>query len=913
MFSFRFSKCLLLSALLFLVASLILANTSPGFSADLSLALPEPRPKLSLSIKEAYPAIVATSGQVTYTIVLRNTGATSAPDTLLYDPFPAGTTYNGDARSSGGTLIAGPAGITWTGEVGFDSSVWITFSVTVGPTYTGRLTNTASLTQPDIPASLTLTAICTVTDVPILTIAKEGTPALPGAGKPLTYTLWVGNIGRPALALPITVTDRVPGHTTLLSAGSGAITDTWGHITWTVPITLALGERHPFTFSVLVDPDVPNGTPLLNAGYAVTSALPGVGAGGTPYTLTVVPPSFLLIKETDPEPPGSNRALAYTLTLYNQGSLATSLVVTDIVPTNVTYLSGGTYLSATRTVSWTLPYLAPGEKATFTFTAYVGNLPGGTPILNDAYGVCCAEGVCAAGRPFTSTVQGPILDKSFKAVDPIAKKPGGGTAPLTYTIGIRNTGAGNAFDAHLTDYLYYLGSINQVIIDPPTGVYTLTGCGAHCNLLQWSGNIPHDSQITFTIYASSSYAGVPVVTNTAVISDDLTGPVSATTRYLITFDARLNVYKDAPAYIGPNETMTYTLHVVNSAFATSPTVILTDVLPIEVSFITASHGGKYLSATRTVSWTLPPIGTGADLYRTLTVQVGNWPSGTLIINRDVLATCPNCILTGTVFQPVTTTVQVHDLGDSYKEVFPALAYPAPAVVLTYTLHLLNPTGLYLEDVRVTDYFPWVQSTYNRDAVASAGSVVSDIVHLEWFTDMAPHSAEALTLSVLVDPWYKGVLTNTAVITHPSLSQPVTVTAVAYVTDEPVLRLSKRATPDPVALGSELLYTLYLRNLGQRATGLVISDTLPAHTTYVPGSATRGGALVGDTVRWEWPEIAAAGTEAFSFRVLVHRGPYVRNAAYWARCAEGFLAYGEPVETRVLGGTIYLPLLLRHGP
>ncbi len=913
MISDRLPKWLLWSILMLLIFGIVLANTPPGFSTEFPLSLPEPRPKLSLSTKEARPAIVPTSGQVTYTIVLRNTGATSAPNTLLYDPFPDGTTYNGDARSSGGTLIEGPAGITWTGEVGFDSSILITFSVTVDPTYTGRLTNTATLTQPDIPTPLTLTAVCTVTDVPILTITKEGTPTLPGPGKPLTYTLWVGNIGQPALSLPITVTDRVPSHTTLLSTGPGAITDTWGHITWTVPLTLALGERRPFTFSVLVAPDAPYGTALVNAGYAVSSALPGVGAEGAPYTLTVVPPSFLLVKETDPDPPGSNRLFTYTLTLYNQGSLATSLVVTDTVPTNVTYLSGGTYLSATRTVSWTLPRLASGEKATLTFTAYVGNLPGGTLIHNDAYGVCCAEGVCTAGRPLTSTVQGPILDKSFKTVDPIAKKPGGGTSPLTYTIGLRNTGAGNAFDAHLTDYLYYLGSVNQIIIDPPTGVYTLTGCGAHCELLQWSGDIPHDSQITVTIYASSSYAGVPIVTNTAVISDDLTGPVSATTRYLITFDARLNVYKDGPAYIGPNEAMTYTLHVVNSAFATSPTVFLTDVLPAEVSFITASDGGRYLSATRTVSWTLPPIGTGAALARTLTVQVGDWPSGTLIVNRDVLATCPNCILTGTVFQPLTTTVQVHDLGDSYKEVFPALAYPGPAVVLTYTLHLLNPTGLHLEDVRVTDYFPWVQSTYNRDAVASAGTVVSDIVHLEWITDMAPHSAETLTLSVLVDPWYKGAVTNTAVITHPSLSQPVTVTAVAYVTDEPVLRLSKRATPDPVALGGELLYTLYLRNLGQKATGLVISDTLPAHTTYVPGSATRGGVLIGDTVRWEWPEIAAAGTEAFSFRVLVHRGPYIRNMSYRAGCAEGFWAYGGPVETRVLGGVIYLPLLLRHGP
>ena len=75
---------------------------------------------------------------------------TSAPDTVLYDPFPAGVTYNDDAQSSAGDLISGTTGLTWTGEIGFDASVYITFSVTTDPTYTGRLTNTAFVTQSTI-------------------------------------------------------------------------------------------------------------------------------------------------------------------------------------------------------------------------------------------------------------------------------------------------------------------------------------------------------------------------------------------------------------------------------------------------------------------------------------------------------------------------------------------------------------------------------------------------------------------------------------------------------------------------------------------------------------------------------------------------------------------------------------------
>ena len=157
---------------------LVWAAFAPAYIAAVQFTvapdvLPEPRPKLLLSTKDAAPLVVASPGTVTYTIVLRNTGATSAPDTVLYDPFPPGVTYNDDAQASEGTLISSTVGLTWTGEVGFDASVYITFSVAPAPTYTGRLTNTAFVSQPAISDPLTLTAICTVTDDPILRILKD--------------------------------------------------------------------------------------------------------------------------------------------------------------------------------------------------------------------------------------------------------------------------------------------------------------------------------------------------------------------------------------------------------------------------------------------------------------------------------------------------------------------------------------------------------------------------------------------------------------------------------------------------------------------------------------------------------------------------------------------------------------------
>ena len=117
---------------------------------------------------------------------------------------------------------------------------------------------------------------------------------------------------------------------------------------------------------------------------------------------------------------------------------------------------------------------------------------------------------------------------------------------------------------------------------------------------------------------------------------------------------------------------------------------------------------------------------------------------------------------------------------------------------------------------------------------------------------AAFSSQAVTFTVLVDSDYEGPVTNTAVITHPTLLAPVVVQAVAYVTDDPVLFISKTASPDPVPVGTELAYTVRVVNAGQQATGLVITDVLPADTEYVAASATASGQLVGGRVRWTLP-------------------------------------------------------------
>jgi uncharacterized repeat protein (TIGR01451 family) len=696
-------------------------------------------------------------------------------------------------------------------------------------------------------------------------------------------------------------------------------------VTWTRQVTLDLGETTVFTFSVNVG-NVPSGTVLTNDDYRVTSPESGVTVGET-YTVTVVDPIFLLSKEVWPDPPGSNREMTYTLTLLNVGSLATNLSITDRVPAGVTYQRGG--LEAGGEVSWSLPSLDTGESAEFTFTVYISDVMG-IPIVNDEYGVCCDEGICLAGDVLTSVVQGPNFE-TFAIFDPIAHKPGGGAGTeVTPTLVVRNLGPGNALDATARLEFDRLSvQAKDLYAIPPVGTSPPfpdgPECGDKCRSYIWVGDVGYGEVISFTTAEGQNTIGGEegtFYTTTVVITDQLTNmttePVSNTAIGIVTHYANVVPSKSAPPVIGPGQLLDYTIEVYNRGMSTLLPPVLTDVVPLSTTFVWASDGGTTLMVSETVivSWTLPLLSPGDGLVRTFTVRVDDGLiSGTQIVNSDYAALGYGNIMTDAVTSglPVTTTVKEVGLIDSYKEVTPTMALPGAGNVLTYYLHIVNSSPLPLSGVTVYDLSPWKSSTYQRDAVASAGQVVSDIVSVRWEGNVAALSSEVVTFTVLVDPDYQGPITNTAIISHPALWEEVIVQAVAYITDRPVLRIAKSASPDPVERGGELAYTIRVVNLGQQATGLVVTDTVPADTTYVPDSATGLGELVGDQVRWEIPVLKPGKSRTFGFRVTVDGTGEVLNEQYAVKCAEGVVDVGVPLVTQVTSGGswIYLPVIMKN--
>ena len=127
-----------------------------------------------------------------------------------------------------------------------------------------------------------------------------------------------------------------------------------------------------------------------------------------------------------------------------------------------------------------------------------------------------------------------------------------------------------------------------------------------------------------------------------------------------------------------------------------------------------------------------------------------------------------------------------------------------------------------------------------------------------------------------------------------------------VTAEPALQIAKADDVDPVNAGGEITYTITYGNTGlAAATGVVITDAIPANTTYKAGSATGGGTYNANTntVTWNVADIPATVVGlTVQFTVVVNAdmsvGGMIVNTTYQIDCAETDAVAGVPVETTV---------------
>ncbi len=472
-----------------------------------------------------------------------------------------------------------------------------------------------------------------------------------------------------------------------------------------------------------------------------------------------------------------------------------------------------------------------------------------------------------AASPFVIDIPSPDLTVSKS--DGVDEAAPGDT--LTYTLDYANTGDGDGADVVLQDTLP----------DWVTFVSASDGGSESGGVVTWNlGTLPAGAsgsvQVTVQVDAQFPAAGVYTLENSASISTSTPGddPANnnASDTTSVTAKPELTLSKTAgPDPVPAGDQVTYTFNWSVGGSAPAVALTLSDPVPTDTTFVSASDGGT--EAGGVVTWNLGDQNPGASGSVTMIVQ-----TATPLENGLAIANTAELSESG-FFNVSTTAGASVTISSSHTLTTSKVAEPEPVEAgaqLTYTISYEaqgnSPTG----QVVLTDTLPAHTSFVSAsDGGSEAGGVVTwDLGDLLPRASGTTQASGSVTLVVQVDtPLINGlILENTATLSDADPETPPADTGIVTSTvhSDHLLHLSKTADPAvEVEKGGLITFTLDISITGNEpAPNVVLRDVIPFGTQFV--SASGGGMLVPPAVVWNLGDIDPPYNSSVTFVVRVNK-------------------------------------------
>ncbi|MBN1040378.1 DUF11 domain-containing protein, partial [Clostridium botulinum] len=899
---------------------------------------------LSGATKSVDKAFAAVNEQITYTVVVKNTGNVTANNVIIYDTIPSGTSLIANSIAINGTPQSGanPQNGINVGSIAVGNTVTLTFSVFANTIPNPNpITNSAdvafnyNITPNGITQGsgrTTTNSVTTTINQATLQSSKSTDKTTANIGEVITYTVNISNSGNVA-ANNVVFTDTIPNGTTFvansLTVNGSSIAGNPNPPSGANIGSIPASNNSVVQFQVLVT-TIPSPNPIVNSAtstynFTVNPNNPNSNSGSTntnSVTTNVNNADFSITKAVNTNYAKVGDQLTYTISLNNTGNaVANNVSLTDIIPSGTSYVANSLTIGGVNASAQTFPSSISigsvnGKAGTIvTFKVTVTTIPSVNPIPNSAtinfnYTVNPNNPNGASGSRTSNTVTTQVNQGFLNIAKDVDKTNAIFGDTINYTLTLNNPGNVPVNNVVLTDSIpngttFVTGSVTvngvtQSNLNPASGI-TIAQIPANSSAIitfavKVGNAFPIPNPIPNFARANFSYTVNPSTPN------GQSGNVTSNTVTTLVNNGGFNPTNGGlnksvdKLYATVGETLTYTIKLKNTGNVPVNNIILTDTIPNGTSFVQNSVTINGINQPGTdpspsVGLPLGTINPNASAIVTFKVLVNTIPNPNPIVNKALLnftySADPNRVISDSQeSNGATTTINNANVQGFTKSVDKAFAKVND--VLTYTLSIINTGNATANNVVITDQIPagtaLVSNSVIVNGVSRPGVNPQTGISLG---NIAPGGTSAIVFKVTVttiptiNPIPNAATANFTFIKDPT-QPPVngvanTNTVFTEINNGNISGKGFTKVVDKAfaQVNDILTYTITAANSGNVAVNnVIVSDTIPNGTVFIPGSVTVNGLATGGDVASGIPlgTILPGQSDVIIFKVRIAQNP-----------------------------------------
>jgi len=712
---------------------------------------------------------------------------------------------------------------------------------------------------------------------PRLTLSKSVNPTSAAPGDTVTFTLNLSNTGTSS-AYEVQLSDMIDASkfsnvTELSTPGDFTYNFASNTITYNAA-SLAIGQSRTFTFTAKVVAGLPNAQVITNtAKIDQYSSLSGTIVGersygpiSAPANLTVATPDLKITKNDSVTAAIPGQILIYDLKVDNIGTYrADNVVISETIPSYSTFNAGNSsagWVCVGTSCTFNIASINAGASTMVQFALVLDSfVPSGVSNFTNTASV--AEDGSHGPDPTPANNTASDTDTlNFNPDLKLTKSDGDITAGVdqvvVYALNFTNVGSKNSTDVVITEQVPQYSTYNAASSTPGWTCVVST-----CTFNVGNLNVNQTGSVNFAVKIDATLpAGVVSTTNNATITDDGNNGAditpadnNATDNTPLFALPDLKITKtDGQTTVNTNQDVVYTLKIENVGVQGATGVTVTDVVPANMSFVSADNGGSLSTGTVTWSGISLNAGQSMDLHVTLHTSSSVATGITQITNTaDISDDGTNGVDPDTGNNSSTDTDTLNAIPELEVTITDHGVSAIPAQPLTYDINYKNNGDQEATGVILTAIIPQY-TTYNSGLNTTAWVCPDNnpgtICNYTLPTSLISGATGSVSFVVSVDPTIPSGVTQTQTTTTiaddgTNGTDPILTNnhadEITPISALPDLTLTKSDGGVSAAIpGQDLTYTLNYANVGNKGTtGVVLYETVPIDATFNPTGSTAG--------------------------------------------------------------------------